>query len=161
MSLNPSILHRAQTELDSVIGTERLPCVADCGRMPYVEAVVKEVVRWRPMLPLSIARRTAKDDVYEGYFIPKGTIVMPNSWCASLSLLSPSCSPNLLNCASSSGRLHSSQMQSTRPRSLSLNGSSTQSIQRRIHIRGRLGTAGGTSTSSSTCTLIELLSSWR
>lgn len=156
MSLNPSILHRAQTELDSVIGTEHLPCVADYGRMPYVEAVVKEVVRWRPMLPLSIARRTAKDDVYQGYFIPKGTIVMPNSWYASLFFFFAS---ERLNCMVTTGRLHFSQTQSTRPRSLSLNGSSTQSIRRQIHIRGRLGTEGGTSTSPFTCTSIELTNS--
>ena len=97
MSLHPTIQVRAQTELDTVIGPDRLPSVSDRGSLPYIEAVIKEVMRWHPILPLSaystrrrissshrnagIARRTAQDDVYEGWFIPKGTIVIPNSWC--------------------------------------------------------------------------------
>ncbi|KIP07594.1 hypothetical protein PHLGIDRAFT_70828 [Phlebiopsis gigantea 11061_1 CR5-6] len=80
MALHPAIQARAQTELDSVVGRKRLPVIADRGSLPYVEAVIQEVMRWHPMLPLSIARCATQNDVYEGWVIPKGTIVMPNSW---------------------------------------------------------------------------------
>lgn len=53
MALHPVIQARAQTELDSVVGRERLPVIADRGSLPYVEAVIQEVMRWHPMLPLS------------------------------------------------------------------------------------------------------------
>ncbi|KAJ8698920.1 hypothetical protein PTI98_005578 [Pleurotus ostreatus] len=55
----------------------------DKGSLPYVEAFIKEIMRWSPALPLSIARRTAQDDTYEGYHIPKGTTVLPNVWAIS------------------------------------------------------------------------------
>ncbi|KAI0315764.1 cytochrome P450 [Amylostereum chailletii] len=80
MALNPEAQKKAQQELDAHIGTDRLPLVSDRGEMPYIEACIKETMRWNPVVPLSIARRTAEDDIYEGYFIPKGTVVMPNSW---------------------------------------------------------------------------------
>jgi len=41
---------------------------------------VKEVFRWNPVAPLGVAHRIAEDDVYKGYVIPKGAIVIPNIW---------------------------------------------------------------------------------
>ncbi|GJE90574.1 cytochrome P450 [Phanerochaete sordida] len=78
MALNPAAQSRAQEEIDAVLGHSRLPQLSDKNDLPYVSALVKEVMRWHPMLPLSIARRTAADDTYQGYFIPKGTVVVPN-----------------------------------------------------------------------------------
>lgn len=80
MALHPDKQANAQAEIDSVIGCDRLPLISDRPVLPYVDALVKEVMRWHPMLPLSLARRSDKDDVYEGYFIPKNTIVSPNLW---------------------------------------------------------------------------------
>ncbi|KAI0920460.1 hypothetical protein AcV5_010187 [Taiwanofungus camphoratus] len=42
--------------------------------------VASHCLRWNPALPLSIAHLLMEDDVYEGYFIPKGTVVLPNVW---------------------------------------------------------------------------------
>ncbi|KAF7799349.1 hypothetical protein EIP86_010581 [Pleurotus ostreatoroseus] len=78
MALHPEYQKRAQEEIDRVVGEDRLPTISDRIQLPYVNAVIKETMRWHPALPLSIARCTTKDDVYEGYFIPKGTIVVPN-----------------------------------------------------------------------------------
>lgn len=50
---NPNVQKKAQEELDRVIGTDRLPLLSDRGSLPYVEALVKEVLRWHPILPLS------------------------------------------------------------------------------------------------------------
>lgn len=52
MVLNPEVSRRAQAELDSVVGTDRLPVFDDQYRLPYVNALIKEVLRWHPPLPL-------------------------------------------------------------------------------------------------------------
>lgn len=49
---NPYIWKRAQAEIDAAIGTDRLPEFDDRASLPYVEAVVRETMRWRPVTPL-------------------------------------------------------------------------------------------------------------
>ncbi|KAH9957214.1 cytochrome P450 [Russula dissimulans] len=71
---------KAQEELDAVTGRERLPTFEDRPKLPFVEAVCKEVLRWRPVTPLAIPHATTKDNIYEGFFIPKGAIVIGNVW---------------------------------------------------------------------------------
>ncbi|KAI0644111.1 cytochrome P450 [Trametes meyenii] len=80
MALHPDKQRKAQEELDNVIGDERMPMMTDRDDLPYINALIKETMRWHPVLPLSLARRTTADDVYNGYVIPEGTIVMPNLW---------------------------------------------------------------------------------
>lgn len=53
MALHPEIQSRAQKEIDTIIGSERLPTITDRHALPYVDALVKEVMRWHPILPLS------------------------------------------------------------------------------------------------------------
>ncbi|KAI0314561.1 cytochrome P450, partial [Amylostereum chailletii] len=43
-------------------------------------AMVKETLRWAPVGPVGLPHCSTEDDYYEGYFIPKGTIVMANVW---------------------------------------------------------------------------------
>ncbi|KAI9451431.1 cytochrome P450 [Lactarius psammicola] len=78
--LYPDVQRRAQAEIDQVIGRSRLPAFSDRPNLPYVDAVCKELLRWRLVLPLGVAHATTEDDVYKGYFIPKGTTVLPNTW---------------------------------------------------------------------------------
>ncbi|KAJ7223139.1 cytochrome P450 [Mycena pura] len=89
MALYPETQRLAQAEIDKIVGTERLPMITDMPNLPYVNAVVKETMRWHPALPLGIARRTSEDSFYEGYFIPKNTVVMPNVWCISAVAFEP------------------------------------------------------------------------
>lgn len=56
MTLYPAVLKRAQEEIDRVIGDERLPSFADYGSLPYVTAILKEVLRWEVILPAGIIR---------------------------------------------------------------------------------------------------------
>ncbi|THG93114.1 hypothetical protein EW026_g8029, partial [Hermanssonia centrifuga] len=72
MTLHPDVQRRAHAELDSIVGRDRAPSFEDKQNLPYIDAVVKEVLRWRPSAPISIARRCTQDDWYEGYLIPKG-----------------------------------------------------------------------------------------
>ncbi|KAI5119817.1 hypothetical protein M0805_006950 [Coniferiporia weirii] len=80
MVLNPDVQRRAQEEIDSVIGRGRLPTLKDKPNLPYVNALCIECLRWQPVTPLGASRRLTEDDVYNGYFLPKGTIIIPNQW---------------------------------------------------------------------------------
>lgn len=77
MALFPEVQRKAQAELDLVVGQDRLPDFDDIEELPYLRAIVKEVLRWRPVLPLSVPHVSIEDDVYNGYHIPKGTIIIP------------------------------------------------------------------------------------
>ncbi|KAI0373871.1 cytochrome P450 [Pilatotrama ljubarskyi] len=80
MSLYPDVLKKAQAELDAVVGRHRLPDFHDRDALVYVRAVIKEALRWHVVVPLGIPHRTVKDDVLDGYFIPAGTVIIPNTW---------------------------------------------------------------------------------
>ena len=52
LTLYPDVLKKAQAEIDAVIGSDRLPNFADRDSLPYIEALVKEVLRWNAVVPL-------------------------------------------------------------------------------------------------------------
>ena len=52
MVLHPEAQRRAQMEIDKVVGTDRLPDFRDEMSLPYVSALVKEVMRWHPVAPI-------------------------------------------------------------------------------------------------------------
>ena len=76
----PDVQSRAQAELDAVVGRARLPTFADTPHLPYVRAIIREVVRWRPASRLGLPHTAAEDDWYDGMFIPKGATCMANIW---------------------------------------------------------------------------------
>jgi len=84
MMAHPEIQTRAQDELDVVVGRFRTPTFADAPNLPYIQAMVKESLRWRTALPLGVPHSTIEDDWYEGMFIPKGTMCMANLWQCNL-----------------------------------------------------------------------------
>jgi cytochrome P450 len=52
MLLYSDVQKIAQDELDSVIGRDRLPTFEDRPRLPFIDAVCKETLRWRPIVPV-------------------------------------------------------------------------------------------------------------
>ncbi|KAH8799625.1 cytochrome P450 [Flagelloscypha sp. PMI_526] len=80
MVLNPEAQAEAQKELDTVIGQDTLPTWKDRSRLPYTNALIKEVLRWFPIIPEAVPHCSNADDTYNGYFIPKNTILIPNVW---------------------------------------------------------------------------------
>ena len=52
MTLNPEVQAKAQKEIDTMMGPDQLPETSDRPNLPYVEAVVKEVLRWNPGFPI-------------------------------------------------------------------------------------------------------------
>ncbi|XP_019936551.1 cytochrome P450 2J2-like isoform X1 [Paralichthys olivaceus] len=75
---NPHIQEKVQAEIDGVIGQSRQPTMADRPNMSYTDAVIHEIQRMGNIVPLNGLRVAAKDTTLGGYFIPKGTTVMPN-----------------------------------------------------------------------------------
>ncbi len=55
MTCFPDVQRKAQAEIDSVLGSDRLPSIADKDRLPYIHALVLEVLRWLPVAPLGKA----------------------------------------------------------------------------------------------------------
>jgi cytochrome P450 len=80
MALYPEVQARAQAEIDAVVGNDRLPSFEDRDRLPYVEALTKEALRWHSVVPTSVPHRVTEDNVFNGYFIPKGSLVLSNLW---------------------------------------------------------------------------------
>lgn len=52
MALYPEVQKKAQTEIDAVVGPNRLPAFEDRSSLPYISAVVKELLRWHVVAPL-------------------------------------------------------------------------------------------------------------
>ncbi|KAJ7128462.1 cytochrome P450 [Mycena epipterygia] len=78
MILHPECQVKAQKEIESVVGTSRLPEFSDRESLPYVECIYQEVFRWHPGLPLGVPHRCIEDDNYRGMLIPAGAIVFSN-----------------------------------------------------------------------------------
>ncbi|KAF8265024.1 cytochrome P450 [Lactarius quietus] len=74
----PSVQARAHAELDEVVDRARPPTFADVPFLPYIRAMVKETTRWARVAPLGVPHVFTADDWYDGMFIPKGTICLPN-----------------------------------------------------------------------------------
>ncbi|KAF8995974.1 cytochrome P450 [Cyathus striatus] len=77
---HPEVLRKAQQEIDTVVGSERLPSFEDRPNLPYLECVLNETYRWGVPVPLSLPHRLMEDDVYNGMLIPKGSLVFGNIW---------------------------------------------------------------------------------
>ena len=80
MVLYPDVQKRAQLELDAVVGADRLPDFSDRPSLPYLNALVKELLRWHVVAPIGMPHRVVADDEYDGYLIPSGASVFVNIW---------------------------------------------------------------------------------
>ena len=55
MLINPDAQRKAHAEMDAVVGRERLPTAADRPALPYLEAVLTEMLRWLPSATLGVS----------------------------------------------------------------------------------------------------------
>jgi cytochrome P450 len=76
----PEVQQRAREEIDRVVGPDRLPTYDDYVNMPYIRCCIKESLRWMPTVVLGVPHAALQDDVYMGYKIPKGTMIINNVW---------------------------------------------------------------------------------
>lgn len=78
---HPEVMQKARKEIDNICGenAERLPSLLDIGHLRYVLALVKEVLRWRPTVPLIPQHRLTEAFDFEGYHFPAGVDFVINS----------------------------------------------------------------------------------
>ncbi|KIO23878.1 hypothetical protein M407DRAFT_15500 [Tulasnella calospora MUT 4182] len=72
---------KAQEEIDRVVGRDRMPSADDIANLPYVQAIVREVIRFRPFAPLGLPHKATEDVAYRGYRIPSNAVLLLNVWC--------------------------------------------------------------------------------
>lgn len=91
MALYPEAQRRAQAEIDSLLTMNVFPDFNHRRLLPYVEAILRETLRWHSVAPLgslfskigfrrandvhdtiALPHSTCCDDVFDGYLIPKG-----------------------------------------------------------------------------------------
>ena len=80
MALHPDAQRKAQAELDRMIGSGRILDFSDRNKLPYMNALVKELHRWHIATPFGIPHRSEAEDVYEGYIITAGSLILSNLW---------------------------------------------------------------------------------
>ncbi|KAG1852552.1 cytochrome P450 [Suillus subluteus] len=80
MTLFPDVQKKAQAEIDAVVGPDRLPSITDQDSLPYIGALAKEALRWHAVIPTGFPHCVSEDDIHDGYYIPKGSVVIPNIW---------------------------------------------------------------------------------
>ena len=83
--LYPTVFKKAQETLDRAIGRDCLPAFSDRENpgLRYINYIVEETSRWRPLSPLGVPHKSLEDDIYNGMFIPKGSTVYFNVWAMS------------------------------------------------------------------------------
>ena len=80
MALFSEVQQKAQAEIDAVVGMERLPEYSDRPSLPYMSALVKELLRWHVATPIGVPHRVVADDEYNGFLIPAGATIFVNAW---------------------------------------------------------------------------------
>jgi cytochrome P450 len=78
---HPRVVEKARRDLDAVLGdAKRLPTIADMEALPYVSAMIKEALRWRPVVPLIPAHHSTQPIEFDGYTFPAGMDFVVNSF---------------------------------------------------------------------------------
>ncbi|KAJ8072218.1 hypothetical protein PM082_015776 [Marasmius tenuissimus] len=77
---SPESQRKAQEEIDRVVGRERLPGLEDSDELPYIQALIKETHRIRPVAPLHIPHATTTDEKFRDFVIPGGTAIFVNMY---------------------------------------------------------------------------------
>ncbi|KAJ7103762.1 cytochrome P450 [Mycena epipterygia] len=81
MVIHPEIQDRAFAEISAAIPDgDRLPSFEDRAKLPYIDCIVQECLRWNPVGNVALAHYLTEDDEYRGWRVPKGTTVLANIW---------------------------------------------------------------------------------
>ena len=77
---HPRVMKLVQDELERVIGVNRMVEETDLANLTYLSMVIKESFRLHPVAPLLVPRESMEDVEINGYYIPKKSRVIINSW---------------------------------------------------------------------------------
>ncbi|PNP53777.1 hypothetical protein THARTR1_05901 [Trichoderma harzianum] len=80
MIMNPDVQRKAQEEIDRVVGPHRLPTRDDRENLPYINAIVKESLRYFPVAPMGVPHMASEEVFFRGYRIPSGSYILPATW---------------------------------------------------------------------------------
>ncbi|CAI6338583.1 unnamed protein product [Periconia digitata] len=80
LATHPWVQDKAQKEIDALCGVDKIPTFADFEDLPYINCIIKEGLRIRPVVPTGIPHRCIQDNWYEGMLIPKGATIMIPHW---------------------------------------------------------------------------------
>ncbi len=86
MTHNQKDQERAFDEITSVIGRHRVPSLEDRDALPFVQALIQEVYRYHPVVPL-VTHSNFLEEEFSDFLIPKHTWVMANIWHVACTLL--------------------------------------------------------------------------
>ncbi|KAK1674584.1 putative cytochrome P450 oxidoreductase [Colletotrichum godetiae] len=79
-ALHPKVQRKAQVEIDEACGSGRSPRWDDFSKLPYVNCIVKEGMRWRPVAVTALPHKVRQDDEYNGMLIPKDSTIFIPTW---------------------------------------------------------------------------------
>ncbi|KAK2639170.1 hypothetical protein Ddye_026965 [Dipteronia dyeriana] len=76
----PRIMKKLQKELVSVVGLDRMVEESDLDNLEYLDMVIKENFRFRPVSPLLVPHESVQDCTVNGFRIPNKSRIMINVW---------------------------------------------------------------------------------
>uniref|UniRef100_A0A0E0JBM5 Uncharacterized protein n=1 Tax=Oryza nivara TaxID=4536 RepID=A0A0E0JBM5_ORYNI len=77
---HPEAMTKVRAEIDANVGAARLVEEADMASLPYLQCVVKETLRLRPVGPVIPAHEAMEDCKVGGYHVRRGTMILVNAW---------------------------------------------------------------------------------
>ncbi|KAL1356725.1 cytochrome P450 CYP736A12-like [Arachis hypogaea] len=77
---NSRIMKKLQNEIEGLVGMNRQVEENDLKKLPYLDMVVKEILRLYPVGPFLVPHESTEDVTINGYFIEKNTRIMVNAW---------------------------------------------------------------------------------
>ncbi|KAJ7179788.1 cytochrome P450 [Mycena filopes] len=80
LAVYPECQMRAWKEINEFVGGTRLPILADLAVLPYVRALIKEVLRFRPQFPMGIPHFMTDETMYNRHHVRKGSVVVLNTY---------------------------------------------------------------------------------
>ncbi|XP_050223182.1 cytochrome P450 71AP13-like [Mercurialis annua] len=78
--MNPTAMAKAQAEIQNIVGERRVVLESDLPKLNYMKAIIKEVFRLHPPVPVLLPRESMEDVIIDGYDIPAKTRIYVNAW---------------------------------------------------------------------------------
>ncbi|VFQ75312.1 unnamed protein product [Cuscuta campestris] len=77
---HPTVLHKARSEIDGVVGPDRVMDEDDLPKLKYLQNIITETLRLFPAAPLLVPHYSSADCKIGGYDVPRGTMLLVNAW---------------------------------------------------------------------------------
>ncbi|KAK6122174.1 hypothetical protein DH2020_044085 [Rehmannia glutinosa] len=77
---NPEVQTKLRAEIDTVLGPGVQVTEADTHKLPYLQAVIKETLRLRTIVPCLLPHMNLNEAKLGGYDIPAQSRVLVNAW---------------------------------------------------------------------------------